>query len=59
MNSNGGGVSFLIYVCLVEYESMAVCRLSQNCFVGKMLEMGQALDLQGYSQTILVFSLRD
>ena len=27
--------------------------------MGKMLEMGQALDLQGYSQTILVFLLRD
>lgn len=34
---------------------MAVCRLYQTYVVGKTLEMGQALDLQGYSQTILVF----
>lgn len=34
---------------------MAVCRLSQEYIMSKMLEMEQATDLQGYSQTILVF----
>jgi hypothetical protein len=33
---------------------MAVCRLSQECIVGKMLVMGQALDLQEYFQIMLV-----
>ena len=34
---------------------MAVCRLSQEYIVGKIFRVGQALDLQGYYQTMLVY----
>ena len=50
---------YLLFFCLAEYEYMAVCRLSQEYIVGKILRVGQALDLRGYYQTMLVYLLRD
>ena len=46
---------YLLFFCLAKYEYMAVCRLSQEYIVGKILRVGQALDLQGYYQTMLVY----
>ena len=59
MGGGGGFVLLIIFFCLAEYEYMAVCRLSQEYIVGKILRVGQALDLRGYYQTMLVYLLRD